>query len=106
MASKRHYDDYVGAVDILMSLGVDEVGLVLFSNHWEYPFWVLSNSHAGQGDLEFHHVIPMQMDDGSVPYSDDYPAVIISTKDQDLPFLKTSYDLIYDSPRVRVFQLE
>jgi hypothetical protein len=105
-ASKQRYDDYVGAVDVVMELDVDVVGLVLFSNHWEYPFWVLSNSHAGQSGLVFHHVIPEQLDDGSIPKIDQYPSVIISTKDQDLPFLKTEYDLIYNSPRVRVYSLE
>jgi hypothetical protein len=105
-ASKQHYDDYVGAVDTVLALDVDVVGLVLFSNHWEYPFWVFSDSHAGQGGLAFHHLIPEQLDDGSVSNVDQYPSVIISTKDQDFPFLKTEYDLIYKSPRVRVYHLE
>jgi len=106
LASKRRYDDYVEAVDIVEALDVDDIGLVMHPNHWEYPFWVLSNTHAGQGDLTFRHLFSDQTENGWILEGDEKPPVILSTHTHNLPFLDTAYKMIYDSPSVKVFYLE
>jgi hypothetical protein len=74
------YQNYQDLMDSVNDLGTDRIGLLLGSNDWEYPIWVMADRHASPGLPVIIHI------DVSGPSQDlfrsepNLPKYVISTK--------------------------
>jgi hypothetical protein len=96
---------YNEACHLIRNTPAREIGLIMDSNDWEYPLWVLLKKHAVPGNWIMYHI---DMDDISNTIPQDYrskPGIILVTRDDylELDILK-SYDQIYSSASIQVYQ--
>ena len=96
---------YIEAAHKVRNTPSHEIGLIMDSNDWEYPLWVLLNQHASPGDLVLYHI---DMDDISrtIPQENSSkPGLILVTRDKyhELDILR-SYEQIYSSTSIQVYQ--
>jgi len=100
----KDYYWYAGACHLVRNTPSSEIGLIMDSNDWEYPLWVMLNKHAVPKERILYHI---NVDDisGTIPRAyDEKPGLILVTKDQyqDLEILK-SYEQIYSSSSIQVY---
>jgi hypothetical protein len=102
-ANKAISSDYIEAATIINALKPGSIGLILGTNHWEYPIWVLTGSHASTGDLNYYHILGKDDFIKSVVSSDVPPEIIWITRFNFLSDINIEkYSVIYDSPSVRL----
>ena len=101
------HDGYRGATKMVRDLDPDEIGLLMDSNDWEYPIWVLIKQHASKKPQKIYH---LEVEDISKELNDlhnPFPDIILVTKEEtkergELP----GYELIYNSDPILVFAHE
>jgi len=96
---------YAEACHLVRNTPSREIGLIMDSNDWEYPLWVLLKKEASPGDRVLYHI---DLDDISRNIAQEQtsePGLILVTKDeyQDLDIFD-SYDQIYSSSSIQVYQ--
>ena len=112
------YTDYSAAAKIIMDEGVEEVGLCLGYDDYEYPFFVLVGTHATLGTPRFRHVGVKDASKMKEKPNVAPPALVVATKrlDEDFlhgmgrldedPCLDREYIVIFDSINVRIWKLK
>ena len=96
---------YAEACHLVRNTPSREIGLIMDSNDWEYPLWVMLHQHASRVDRVLYHI---KMDDISRNITQEHksrPGLILVTRDnyQYLQIL-SSYEQIYASSSIQVFQ--
>lgn len=82
-----------------------EIGLIMDSNDWEYPLWVLIGQHASEGKWQLFH-LAVENVSGTIPTNHNpHPELILITRSeyQDLEFL-SAYEQIYSSPSIQIMK--
>ena len=112
------YADYNAAAKIIMDEGVEEVGLCLGYDDYEYPLFVLVGRHASRGIPRFRHVGVMDVSKMKENPHLPPPVMILATKrlDEDLihgkgrqvvdSCLHREHIVIFDSVNIRIWQLK
>jgi len=83
-----------------------EIGLLMDSNDWEYPLWVLLGQHASQGDWRINHILVEDIS-GTIPVDHNpLPELILITRDDyhSLPYL-SGYEQVYTSTSIQIMKL-
>lgn len=98
------YYDYRQAMKVIEEEKPLEVGLVIGSNDWEYPIWVLSGSHAGEGEIEYRHIavedISRKLQQEQLPL----PTLILATREFDQTIAGVEYEIILDTDNIDVLR--
>jgi hypothetical protein len=105
LADKDLYDSYRIAANQIQKEPYQEIGLFLAGGiPWEYPLWVLTDQHAGQGHLDFNHAGVknftrfLQVDEG-------LPKIIFSTANQSSEYFNRSgYRLIREAEFMKIYK--
>jgi hypothetical protein len=105
LSNFSNYQSYRRTRNYLLEKPYREVGLIMHSNHWEYPLWAMIGAHASQGEWQINHI---QVEDISAQIPNDInptPELVLTTKDdaQDLPFL-ADYELVIDTPKIMIWK--
>jgi hypothetical protein len=105
LSNFSNYHSYRRTANFLLDKPYREIGLIMHSNHWEYPIWALIGEHASKGDWQINHI---QVDDISAEIPNDInprPELVLTTKDdaRDLPFL-SDYELVFDTPKILIWK--
>lgn len=110
------YDDYAASAKLIMAEGVEEIGLCLGYDDYEYPLFVLIGRHASRGIPQFRHV---GVEDASkikeVEELRPPPLVFATKRPDDKPLhgkgrqrdascIQDQYSVILESPNVRVWK--
>jgi 4-amino-4-deoxy-L-arabinose transferase-like glycosyltransferase len=108
MADRDLYWSYQKAAGVIEDLAPGEVGLYLGDlAPWEYPIWVFTDQHFGQGQLEFSHI---GMDNQTASLADNlkpWPSYIFSTSSEAEAVLsERGYQLIETSRKMQIFRLK
>jgi len=101
----KDYYWYIEACHMVRNTPGREIGLIMDSNDWEYPLWLMLDKHAEPGNRVLYHI---NMDDisNSIPQPyQEKPGLIMVTKDkhENLEILKL-YEQIYSSSSIQVYQ--
>jgi hypothetical protein len=98
------YYDYRQAMKVIEEEKPLEVGLVIGSNDWEYPIWVLSGSHAGEGEIEYRHIavedISRKLQQEQLPL----PTLVLATREFDQTIAGVEYEIILDTDYIDVLR--
>ena len=99
-----HYD-YRQATAVVRDLNPKEVGLLLGTNHWEYPIWVLLDQHASANGINIYH-IKVNNNSGKFSNSDNQtPETILATYEAYQEFVEIhGYDVVYSSDSIHVLK--
>ena len=99
------YQDYAAAMDAVRQLQVEEVGLLLDEDGWEYPLWVLAGSEAS-GAPHFRHVGVTNIT-GTLDAAKELPQAIVTTLPIDAsPLAGLDQEVIFQSEQITVVRLE
>ena len=104
LADFSAYYDYRQAMKVIEEEKPREVGLFLGSNDWEYPIWVLSNSHAGEGEIEYRHIA---VDDFSRTLQQEgllLPTLVLATREFNQTIAGVEYEIILDTDNIDVLR--
>ena len=99
-----YYLDYSEVARIIEEYQVSEIGLFFDSNAWEYPIWVLSGSHAGEGEIEYIHIA---VDDISRTLQQEQlllPTLVLATREFDQTIEGVEYEIILDTENIDVLR--
>ena len=99
---------YMKAAGLINRLEPEELGLYLGAlSPWEYPLWVLTDQHVGEGKMRIRHV---GMDNPSASLTEVeelWPSFIFSTsKGTDELFANKGYQLIETSKKMKIYRLK
>lgn len=98
------FDGYTNAMDVVQQAGVEEVGLYLGGDDWEYPFWAFALQPGADGRaVSFRHV-GVTSDSGTVRENTFLPLYIIATRRLDDWQHASNYISVYTSDHVSVFK--
>jgi hypothetical protein len=99
-----HYD-YRQATAVVRDLDPKEVGLLLGTNHWEYPIWVLLNQHATSNGIKLSHIQVNNISGNLSNEINQTPEVILATYDAFQDYVEThGYNVIYSSNSIHVLK--
>ena len=102
----KDYYWYVEASIVVRDFQPQEVGLLMDSNDYEYPLWVLQRHHASWKPRQIYHI---QVDDISATLEvelNQYPEIImVTTKDYQELIDLHNYELVYSSDTIQVLKL-
>jgi len=99
-----YYLDYSEVARIIDDYQVSEIGLFFDNNAWEYPIWVLSGSHAGEGEIEYRHIA---VDDISRTLQQEQlllPTLVLATREFDQTIAGVEYEIILDTDNIDVLR--
>ena len=92
-------------MDAVRQLQVEEVGLLLDEDGWEYPLWALAGSEAG-GAPHFRHVGVSNVT-GTLDAAKELPQAIVTTLPIDAsPLAGLDQEVIFQSEHITVVRLE
>jgi hypothetical protein len=74
------YQDYQAVMDVVNGFSVDTIGLLFDNNDWEYPIWVMADSHAYVGTPTFKHIIFRNTSGEGICNGAYLPRYVISTQ--------------------------
>ena len=94
------YEDYRGAAEEIRRRSVKEVGFCLENNDWEYPFWVFFDQHAGEGMVDFQHVLVENETAELMMNAHRFPRLVVSSRENCREQLNSDYQTIYQSESV------
>jgi hypothetical protein len=112
------YTDYSAAAKIIMDEGVEEVGLCLGYDDYEYPLFVLVGRHASRGIPRFRHVGVTDLSKMKEKQNLPPPVMVLATKRLDEnplhgmgrqaedPCLHREHTVIFDSINIRLWKLK
>jgi hypothetical protein len=98
------YESYGRAMHILEKAEVQDVGLYVGSDDWEYPFWVFAKASSRfHANIRFRHV---GVNDQSkiLQTLTHLPAYVVATINTDTWQESKKYNLVYASENVRVLK--
>jgi hypothetical protein len=104
MSNSDYYQDYSEVARIIEEYQVSEIGLIFDNNAWEYPIWVLSNSHAGEGEIEYRHIA---VDDISRTLQQEgllLPTLVLATREFNQTIAGVEYEIILDTDNIDVLR--
>ena len=94
-------EDYQSVMAVVNQLEMEEIGLYLTRNGWEYPIWVLANKHASLNSPIFEHI---GMDNKSLEFlgdGDELPRYVITNKYVENGYLvNNNYSIVVDTPSI------
>jgi hypothetical protein len=99
-----YYLDYSEVARIIDEYQVSEIGLFFDNNAWEYPIWVFSGSHAGEGEIEYRHI---DVDDISRTLQQEQllmPTLVLATREFDQTIAGVEYEIILDTDSIDVLR--
>ena len=99
-----YYLDYSEVARIIDEYQVSEIGLFFDNNAWEYPLWVLSHSHAGEGEIEYRHIA---VDDISRTLQQEgllLPDLVLTTREFNQTIAGVEYEIILDTDNIDVWR--
>jgi hypothetical protein len=100
-SNKSLYQDYSSVMEIVNELDVENVGLHLGGNDWEYPIWVLADRINHDGVPGFVHVGVEDISKIKDSNSNQLPKYIISTDPSRLSEVTNiTYDIIVDTDSI------
>jgi len=81
------------------------IGLLMDSNDWEYPLWVLLGQHASPGKWQIDHIDVQDISGTLSHQGTPLPELLLITRDdyQDLAFL-SNYEQVYSSVSIQVMK--
>ena len=89
------------ATSAIRSASCTKVGLLMGTNHWEYPLWVMTGASAGR--VELQHI---GVDNSSAELSEDFvPCAIIASvpvTGSDFKLGGMSYQIVLEAPPLTV----
>jgi hypothetical protein len=94
------YQDYRGAAEEIRRRSGKDVGFCLGNNDWEYPFWVFFDQHAGEGEMDFQHVLVENETAELMESARRFPRLVISSRENCGQLLSSDYQTIYQSESV------
>ncbi len=112
------YNDYSAAAKIIKDEGVEEVGLCLGYDDYEYPLFVLLGRHASRGIPRLRHVGVMDLSKTTEKQNLPPPVMVLATKRLDGnpihgmgrqaedPCLHREHTVIFDSIHIRLWKLK
>ena len=99
-----YYLDYSEVARIIDEYQVSEIGLFFDNNSWEYPLWVLSGNHAGEGEVEYRHIA---VDDISKALQEEQlllPTLVLATREFNQTIAGVEYEIILDTDNIDVLR--
>jgi len=104
LSNFRTYYDYNKALRVIEEEKPQEVGLFLGSDDWEYPIWVFSGNHAGQGEIEFRHIAVEDISGNLQEELLAFPSLVLSTREFDQTIAGVEYEIIFDTDSIDVLR--
>jgi hypothetical protein len=99
------YWPYVGACLAVRDSLATEVGLVMDSNDWEYPIWMLLKQHASIKPRQIYHIDVSDISGTITSGQNPRPEIVIITTADWEDFMETNhYTAIYTSGPIQVLQ--
>lgn len=86
---------YTEAMDVLKADKAQEIGLLLGSNDWEYPIWILAKERWKKGELPLLEHVMVENRSSLLPEDMLSPLYIISTKTEFGKEITGAYEPIY-----------
>ena len=82
------------------------IGLLMDSNDYEYPFWVMFGQHSSAGKRLIYHVGVENISSSLENNAPAQPELMIITRSEykDLPVL-ADYQVVYESDTVQLYKL-
>ncbi len=106
MSNFDPYWYYLEALHYVRNDPAVNIGLLMDSNDWEYPVWVLVGQHASPGPRVLYHILVEDISNNISSNLNPQPELILSTRSniETLSFL-TDYEIVYDSPSIQILKL-
>ncbi len=104
LSNFRTYYDYNRAMRVIGDENPLEVGLFLSSNDWEYPIWVFSGNHAGEGEIDFWHIGVEDISNNLMQEQRAFPSLVLATREFDQTIAGVEYEIIFDSDSIDVLR--
>ena len=99
--NSSRFEDYQNIMAVVNQMDIDEIGLHLTRNAWEYPLWVQANKHASY-DLPIFKHIGMGGKSQEIPADGDgLPRYVITNKYVENGYLvNNNYSIVVDTPSI------
>ncbi|MCJ7716282.1 MAG: glycosyltransferase family 39 protein, partial [Anaerolineales bacterium] len=98
------YYDYNRAMRFIREEQPPEVGLLLSNDDWEYPIWVFSGTHAGEGEIEFRHIDVEDISNNLQQDQLPLPTLVLATREFDQSIAGVEYEIIFDTDSIDVLR--
>ena len=99
-----YYLDYSEVARIIDEYQVSEIGLFFDNNAWEYPIWVFSGTHAGEGEIEFRHIAVEDISKSLQQEQLPLPTLVLATREFDQTIAGVEYEIILDTNSIDVLR--
>jgi len=101
------YDPYRLVGHYLRNTPARQIGLIMDSNDWEYPIWVLVGQEASPGLLNFAHIDVENVSKSLQNLPQNPPELLVVTRNdyQKLKIL-SDYEEVKKAGKIRIFQLK
>ena len=97
------YYSYRSATKVIRDNDPHKIGLMMNSNDWEYPIWVLLRQPASKGPIEINHIHVKDISGRLESTQDQFPEYILATNDQYQDMIDLyGYELVYTSASIQV----
>ncbi len=98
-----YFKDYKNAMGKVSKFQLSEIGLLMDSNDWEYPIWVLLGRNAAQGQPRISHIMVTDVSRKYDTSGNELPPLVVATaKDQDGILSGKEYSIVYEADSIQV----
>ena len=100
------YYSYRSATKIIRDNDPHKIGLMMDSNDWEYPIWVLLRQPASKGPIQINHIQVEDISGRLESPQDKIPEYILATNNKYQKMIDLhGYELVYTSGSIQVLRL-
>jgi hypothetical protein len=99
--NSSRFEDYTNVMTVVNQLEIEEIGLHLTRNGWEYPLWVQANKHASPNSPLFRHFGMDGKSKDIIVDGGELPRYVITNKYVENGYLiNNDYSLVVDTPSI------